>query len=256
MINHPAFRDEPWCLRTTDLDLAVLAQTESLFALANGHIGWRGNLDEGEPHGLPGSYLNGVYELRPLPYAEPGHGYPAAGQAVVNVTNGKLISPARPTHRPGSPRTAARRPDRTPRADPDHRPTRGLRSSALPRPRGPPITSFVCEQEAAPARPTTSGMDNSSAVRGRPWTRVDGSFAPCPLSTSGPALGHEGDLRTRRARHPALEPTMNGAPALATRPTGRELCNYHIPATTPANGHPGPADRRHRPADRRLTDGP
>ena len=127
---------------------------------------------------------------------------------------------------------------------------------AAKRSEGPPITSFVCEQEAAPARPTTSGMDNSSAVRGGPWTRVDGSFAPCPLSTSGPALGHEGDLRTRRARHPALEPTMNGAPALATRPTGRELCNYHIPATTPANGHPGPADRRHRPADRRLTDGP
>lgn len=35
----------------------------------------------------------------------------------------------------------------------------------------------------------TSGMDDSSAVRGRSWTRVDGSFAPCPLSTSGPALG-------------------------------------------------------------------
>ena len=26
---------------------------------------------------------------------------------------------------------------------------------------------------------------------------------------------------------------MNGAPALATGPTGRELRNYHIPATTP-----------------------
>ena len=49
---------------------------------------------------------------------------------------------------------------------------------------------------------------------------------------------------------------MNGAPALPTRPTGPELRNYHILATTPANGHPGPADRRHRPADRRLTDGP
>ena len=91
MINHPEFRVEPWCLRATDLDVAVLAQTESVFALANGHIGWRGNLDEGEPHGLPGSYLNGVYELHPLPYAEPGYGYPESGQTVVNVTNGKLI---------------------------------------------------------------------------------------------------------------------------------------------------------------------
>jgi alpha,alpha-trehalose phosphorylase len=91
VINHPAFRVEPWCLRTTDLDLALLTQTESIFALGNGHIGWRGNLDEGEPHGLPGSYLNGVYELRPLPYAEAGYGYPESGQTVINVTNGKLI---------------------------------------------------------------------------------------------------------------------------------------------------------------------
>jgi len=91
VINHPTFTVEPWCLRATDLDLEVLAQTESVFALANGHIGWRGNLDEGEPHGLPGSYLNGVFELRPLPYAEAGYGYPESGQTVINVTNGKLI---------------------------------------------------------------------------------------------------------------------------------------------------------------------
>jgi alpha,alpha-trehalose phosphorylase len=91
VIGHPGFTVEPWRLRATGLELAVLAQAESVFALANGHIGWRGNLDEGEPHGLPGSYLNGVYELRPLPYAEAGYGYPESGQTVINVTNGKLI---------------------------------------------------------------------------------------------------------------------------------------------------------------------
>ena len=62
-----------------------------MFALSNGHLGWRGNLDEGEPHGLPGTYLNGVYEVRPLPYAEAGYGFPESGQTVINVTNGKLI---------------------------------------------------------------------------------------------------------------------------------------------------------------------
>ena len=65
--------------------------TESVFALSNGHIGLRGNLDEGEPHGLPGTYLNSFYELRPLPYAEAGYGYPESGQTIINVTNGKLI---------------------------------------------------------------------------------------------------------------------------------------------------------------------
>src|SRR6185312_1999025 len=72
-------------------DLDRLAHTETVFALANGHIGLRGNLDEGEPFGLPGTYLNGFYEIRPLPYAEAGYGNPESGQTVVNVTNGKII---------------------------------------------------------------------------------------------------------------------------------------------------------------------
>ncbi|HEX7321596.1 MAG TPA: glycoside hydrolase family 65 protein [Mycobacterium sp.] len=82
---------EPWQVRETQLDLDVLPQTEALFALSNGHIGLRGNLDEGEPYGLPGTYLNSFYEVRPLPYAEAGYGYPQAGQTVVNVTNGKIL---------------------------------------------------------------------------------------------------------------------------------------------------------------------
>ncbi len=91
MITHPAYPVEPWRLRETELDLEVLAQSESLFALSNGHIGWRGNLDEAEPYGVPGSYLNGVYESRPLPYAEAGYGYPEAGQTMINITNAKVI---------------------------------------------------------------------------------------------------------------------------------------------------------------------
>src|SRR3954449_159668 len=91
MIEQSAFPVEPWRLRETSLDLGTLAQTESLFALSNGHIGLRGNLDEGEPHGLPGTYLNSVFELRPLPYAEAGYGYPESGQTVINITNGKLM---------------------------------------------------------------------------------------------------------------------------------------------------------------------
>jgi alpha,alpha-trehalose phosphorylase len=91
VIDHPAFTVEPWALCETELNLDMLAQAGSVFALANGHIGLRGNLDEGEPNGLPGSYLNGFYEGRPLPYAEAGYGYPEAGQTVVNVTNGKIV---------------------------------------------------------------------------------------------------------------------------------------------------------------------
>ncbi len=85
------FTVEPWLVREPRLDLAALGQAESVFALSNGHIGLRGNLDEGDPHATPGTYLNSFFESRPLPYAEGGYGYPESGQTIINVTNGKLI---------------------------------------------------------------------------------------------------------------------------------------------------------------------
>lgn len=85
------FQVAPWELRWCGFDLGALQDVESIFALSNGHIGLRGTLEEGEPVGVPGTYLNGFYERRQLPYAEGGYGYPEDGQTVVNVTDGKLI---------------------------------------------------------------------------------------------------------------------------------------------------------------------
>ena len=78
MIEPGVFSTDPWSITERTLRLDLLGQTESLFALSNGHIGLRGNLDEGEPHVTPGSYLNGFFELLPMPYAEAGYGYPGA----------------------------------------------------------------------------------------------------------------------------------------------------------------------------------
>ena len=91
MILNPCFTCEEWGIHETTLDLSVLAQSESILALSNGHIGMRANFEEGEPHGLPGTYLNSFYETWPLPYPEGGYGYPEADQTLINVTNGKLI---------------------------------------------------------------------------------------------------------------------------------------------------------------------
>ncbi len=85
------FDVDPWQVREGRLDLDVLAQVESVFALSNGHIGLRANLDEGEPHATLGTYLNGFYEQRPLPSAEAGYGDPEDGQTMINVTDGKVI---------------------------------------------------------------------------------------------------------------------------------------------------------------------
>ena len=91
MIGADVFGVEPWSIPERRLDLDILPQTESIFALSNGHIGLRGNLDEGEPSGRTGTYLNGFYETRPLPHAEAGYGYPESGETMINVTNGKVL---------------------------------------------------------------------------------------------------------------------------------------------------------------------
>ncbi|WP_231880387.1 glycoside hydrolase family 65 protein [Microbacterium sp. H83] len=85
------FEVDPWTIGIHGLDADRLAHEESVFGLSNGHLGWRGNLDEGDPRGLAGSYLNGVFEEHPMPHAEDGYGYPDAGQSVINVQNGQII---------------------------------------------------------------------------------------------------------------------------------------------------------------------
>jgi len=91
MIGEDVFGVDPWSVPEHELSLEGLAHTESVFALSNGHFGLRGNLDEGEPSGHPGTYLNGLHEVRPLPYAETAYGNPESGETMINVTNGKIL---------------------------------------------------------------------------------------------------------------------------------------------------------------------
>lgn len=85
---------EPWCVRETapDLSTAGLRHMESLFALANGHIGLRGNLDENDPRGMPGTYLNSLFEVQDMHHAEAGYAFPEETETVVDAPNGKLIA--------------------------------------------------------------------------------------------------------------------------------------------------------------------
>jgi alpha,alpha-trehalose phosphorylase len=51
----PRFEIDPWAIRESGLDLDDLGVREAVFALSNGHIGLRGNLDEGEPADMHGT---------------------------------------------------------------------------------------------------------------------------------------------------------------------------------------------------------
>ncbi|MEU5779906.1 glycoside hydrolase family 65 protein [Micromonospora lupini] len=84
-------QDETWRIRRTAADLERLGETESVFALSNGWVGWRGVLDEGAPCGMPGSYVNGFHERRGLSYPEEGYAFPQASDTVISAPNAALI---------------------------------------------------------------------------------------------------------------------------------------------------------------------
>ena len=73
VIKQPAFLVEPWARSRDAGSTSSGSRRRSRCSRSrNGHIGLRGNLDEGEPAGMPGSYLNGV--LRAPPAALRGGG--------------------------------------------------------------------------------------------------------------------------------------------------------------------------------------
>ncbi|SCL23870.1 alpha,alpha-trehalose phosphorylase [Micromonospora nigra] len=83
--------DERWRIRRTADDFDRIAETESIFALSNGWVGWRGTLDEGVPCGMPGTYLNGFHERREVSYPEGGYAFPLLSDTVVSAPNACLV---------------------------------------------------------------------------------------------------------------------------------------------------------------------
>ncbi|MGY0007323.1 glycoside hydrolase family 65 protein [Micromonospora sp. I033] len=88
---HSPQGDESWRIHRTAADLDRLGETESIFALGNGWVGWRGTLDEGEPYEMPGTYLNGFHEQRELSYPEGGYAFPEQSDTVVSAPNAALV---------------------------------------------------------------------------------------------------------------------------------------------------------------------
>ncbi|HEX8520196.1 MAG TPA: glycosyl hydrolase family 65 protein [Pseudonocardia sp.] len=91
MTTEDTFTVEPWCLREPRLQLDALASVETVLTVANGNLGVRGTLDEGEPVGMPGTYLAGVHELRSMVYTETGAGDPEATETLVNTIDGTSV---------------------------------------------------------------------------------------------------------------------------------------------------------------------
>ncbi len=88
------FPYEPWRITESGFSAQNLRENESVFALANGFIGLRGNLEELTASGaetIQGSYLNGVFDSEPIVYGEKAYGYAKNHETICNVMDAKSL---------------------------------------------------------------------------------------------------------------------------------------------------------------------
>lgn len=91
----PIYPDDEWKIIEEKFDLENNYRNETIFAIANGYLGMRGNFEEeyGGPigTGLEGTYINGFYESEAINYPEAAYGFAEKSQTMLNVTNSKII---------------------------------------------------------------------------------------------------------------------------------------------------------------------
>jgi alpha,alpha-trehalose phosphorylase len=87
---------DPWRLVEDAFDPSANLLRETLFALANGHIGTRGSHDEGwsgdASASMEGTYINGFYETEAIRYPETAYGLARTNEFMLNVPNAKGVA--------------------------------------------------------------------------------------------------------------------------------------------------------------------
>jgi beta-phosphoglucomutase len=87
----PIYPVDPWRIRELAFEREHRGRNETVFALANGHLGLRGNVEEAAGNVVPGTYVNGFFEEAPIVYPEPAPAYARFHQLMLNVADGKGI---------------------------------------------------------------------------------------------------------------------------------------------------------------------
>ena len=80
-----------WKFTEAEYSADDLGVTESLFAVGNGYLGMRGNVEEGRETYTHGTFINGFHETWPIRHAEEAFGFARTGQTIVNVPDNKTI---------------------------------------------------------------------------------------------------------------------------------------------------------------------
>jgi alpha,alpha-trehalose phosphorylase len=90
-LDRTRFPVRDWALVETAYDASDLGLTETLFAVGNGYLGMRGNVEEGRDTHTHGTYVNGFHETWRIEHAEEAYGLARVGQTIVNVPDFKVI---------------------------------------------------------------------------------------------------------------------------------------------------------------------
>ncbi len=90
-LNRTRFPIDEWALVETEFDAADQGRTETLFAVGNGYLGLRGNVEEGRDGHAHGTFVNGFHETWPIRHAEDAFGFARVGQTIVNAPDAKTI---------------------------------------------------------------------------------------------------------------------------------------------------------------------
>lgn len=90
-VDRHRFPVDEWKFCETSFDSGDMGVTETLFALGNGYLGMRGNVEEGRETHSHGTFINGFHETWPIQHAEEAFGFARVGQTIVNVPDTKVI---------------------------------------------------------------------------------------------------------------------------------------------------------------------
>ncbi|GAA1852733.1 glycoside hydrolase family 65 protein [Microbacterium koreense] len=91
MIDRDRFPVDPWRLVERSFSLEDAGVTETLFSVANGYLGLRGNHPEGRHAHEDGTFINGFHETFPIRHAERAYGFAEVGQTIVNAPDAKVL---------------------------------------------------------------------------------------------------------------------------------------------------------------------
>ena len=90
-VDRGRFPVDPWRLVESNHAPEDLGVTETLFTVANGYLGMRGNPEEGRVAYEHGTFINGFHETWDIRHAEAAFGFARTGQTIVNVPDAKLV---------------------------------------------------------------------------------------------------------------------------------------------------------------------